>query len=150
MRTSLKARLGAIAATAAITTSGAMAASGVADAAVHPAVKRLPTTLSIHASAPVTRHHVTFARISGRLRSHHVGLRHKVVWLERRGPKGHWFVVQRERTHRHGVVVADSYLADRQHAVAELQQQRAARQQLLGRHQLSLTSIDAKRPTSSR
>ncbi len=105
MRTSLKARLGALAATAALTTSGVMAASGVADASVHPAVKRLPTTLSIHASAPVTRHHVTFARISGRLRSHHVGLRHKVVWLQRQGPKGHWFVVQREHTHRHGVVV---------------------------------------------
>lgn len=105
MRTSLKARLGALAATAAIATSGAMAASGVADAAVHPAVLRLPTTLTIHASAPVTRHHLTFARISGRLSSHHVGLRHKVVWLQRQGPKGHWFVVQRGITHRHGVVV---------------------------------------------
>ncbi len=68
MRTSLKARLGALAATAALATSGVMAASGVADAAVHQAVKRLPTTLTIHASAPVTRHHLTFARISGLLR----------------------------------------------------------------------------------
>jgi len=105
MRTSFKARLGALTATAVLATSGAMAVSGVADAAVHPAIKRLPTTLSVRASAPVTRHHLTFARVSGRLSSHHVGLRHKVVWLERQGPKGHWFVVQRERTHRHGVVV---------------------------------------------
>jgi hypothetical protein len=67
MRTSLKARLGALAATAALATSGVTAASGVAEAAVHPAVKRLPTTLTIQASAPVTRHHLTFARISGRL-----------------------------------------------------------------------------------
>jgi hypothetical protein len=104
MRTSFKARFAAVAAAAAIAASGAMTMSGVANASTgHPAAK-LPTALSIHASAPVTRHHRTFARISGQLTSGTTPLRFKVVWLERQGPKGHWLVVRRERTHRNGWV----------------------------------------------
>jgi hypothetical protein len=106
MRTSLRARLGAVAAAAAIATSGAaMTVSGVADAATtHPAA-RLATALSIKSSTPVARHNRTVARIGGQLTSGMTPLRFKAVWLQRQGPKGNWFVVQGERTHRHGWVV---------------------------------------------
>jgi hypothetical protein len=103
MRTSFKARLGALAATAAIATTGAMAVSGVADAATHPAA-RVATTLSIKASTPRAVHHRTVARIGGQLTAGTSQIKFKVIWLERQGPKGHWIVVQRERTHRHGWV----------------------------------------------
>lgn len=106
MGTSVKAKLGALAAAAAIAGTGA-ATSGVASAAVHPAVTRLPTALSIHASAPVTRNHVTSARISGRLTSDHVPLSHKVVFLQRRVAIGHWVIVQKAVTNLGGRV---SYL----------------------------------------
>ena len=100
MRTSVKARIGAFAAAAAIATTGAATMTGVADAAVsHPAIHRLPTELSVHASKPVTRHHLTLAAISGQLTSQGIPLRGKVVWLERRGPRGHWMIVRKQRTH---------------------------------------------------
>ena len=104
MRTSFKARLGALAASAAIATTGAMAVSGVADATTHPAA-RVATSLSIKASTPHAVHHVTVAKIAGRLTAGTSAIRFKVVWLERQGPRGHWIVVQRERTHRNGWVV---------------------------------------------
>ena len=104
MRTRVKARLAAVAAAAAIAASGAMLAPGIADAATtHPSA-RLATALSIKASAPVAAHHLTFAVIAGQLTSGSSPLRFKVVWLERQGPRGHWFVIRRERTHVHGWV----------------------------------------------
>jgi hypothetical protein len=104
MRTSVKARLAAVAAAAAIATTGAMAVTGVADATTtHPAA-RVATALSIKASTPVSRHSFTVARIAGQLTAGTSPLRLKVVWLERQGPGGHWFIVQREFTHRHGWV----------------------------------------------
>jgi len=104
MLTSVKARIGAMAAVAAIAASGAMAAPGVADAATtHPAA-RVPTALSIKASAPVAAHHLTFARIVGQLTSNGTPIRFKMIWLERQGPNGHWFIVQRELTRPHGWV----------------------------------------------
>ncbi len=104
MLTSVRAKLGAMVAVAAIATSGAMALSGVADAATtHPAA-RLPTALSIKAAVPVTRHGWTFSIIAGQLTSSGTPLRFKLIWLERQGPKGHWFIVQRERTHLRGWV----------------------------------------------
>lgn len=104
MRTSFKARLGALAAAAAIATTGAMAVSGVADAATHPAA-RVATSLSIKASTPHAVHHRTFAKIAGQLTAGTSPVRFKVIWLERQGPRGHWIVVQRERTHRNGWVL---------------------------------------------
>ncbi|HUJ05743.1 MAG TPA: hypothetical protein VLX31_06495 [Streptosporangiaceae bacterium] len=104
MLASVKAKLGAVVAVAAIATSGAMAVSGVADAATtHPAA-RLFTALSIKAAVPVTRHGRTFDVIAGQLTSSGTPLRFKLIWLERQGPKGHWFIVQRERTRLHGWV----------------------------------------------
>jgi hypothetical protein len=104
MRTSVKARLGAVAAAAAIATTGAMAASGVADATVtHPA--RVATALSIKAGKPVALRHVTTARVGGRLTSGTSPIRFKPVWLERQGPHGHWFPIRREFTGVHGWVV---------------------------------------------
>lgn len=106
MRTSVKARLGAFAAAAAIATSGATTMTGVADAATaYPASRRLPTELSAHASKPVTRHHLTLATISGRLTSLRIPMRGKVVWLERRGPRGGWTAVRKQGTHMFGHVI---------------------------------------------
>jgi hypothetical protein len=105
MRTSVKVRLGAFAAAAAIAASGAATMSGVADAATSdPGVRRLPTELSAHAGKPVMRHHLTLAAISGRLTSRRIPLRGKVVWLDRRGPRGHWTAVRKQRTHMFGRV----------------------------------------------
>jgi hypothetical protein len=104
MRTSVKAKIAAAAAAAAIATTGAMAMTGVADAATtHPAA-RVATALSIKASTPVARHHVTVAKIAGQLTAGTTPLRIKPVWLERQGRSGHWFVVQRELTRWHGWV----------------------------------------------
>ncbi len=106
MRTSVKARLGAFAVAAAIATSGAATMAGTADAAVsHPSLRRLPTELSVHASKPVTRQHVTLATISGKLTSSRLPLRGKVVWLERRGRHGHWIALRQQRTHLTGRVM---------------------------------------------
>lgn len=103
MPISVSARFGALIAAATIATTGVMA-TGVAEAATHPAA-RLSTSLSIKASTPKAVRHHTVARIAGQLTSGTSPLRFKVVWLERQGPHGHWIVVQRERTHRHGWVV---------------------------------------------
>lgn len=105
MRTTVKARFCAFAAAAAVATSGAATMSGVADAAVsHPGLRRLPTVLSVHASKPVARQHLTVATISGRLSSSRVPLRGQVIWLERRGPHGHWNLVRKQQSHLLGRV----------------------------------------------
>jgi hypothetical protein len=105
MRTSVKARLGAVAAAAAIAATGAMAASGVADAAVtHPAA-RVATALSIKAGKPVAVRHGTTARVGGQLTAGTSPIRFKWVWLEKQGPRGHWFPIRRELTRVHGWVV---------------------------------------------
>jgi hypothetical protein len=98
-RGTIAVRFGALAAAAAIAVSGGAVAANAATAA--PAAK-LPTALSIQASAPVVRHHVTYARIKGQLTSSGVGLKFKVVWLAKQGPKGNWHLVRRDRTNRRG------------------------------------------------
>lgn len=103
MLTSVKAKLAAAAAVAAIAATG-VTATGVADAATaHPA-SRVATALSIQASTPVARHHLTFAKISGQLTAGTSSVRHKVVWLERQRPNGHWFATRTKRTNLHGWV----------------------------------------------
>ena len=80
MRTSLKTRIASVTAAAAIATTGAMAAAGVADAGtVH---HRLHTNLSIGASRAVVDHH-RGAEIHGFLSSHRTDLAGKRVWLDR-------------------------------------------------------------------
>ena len=104
MRTAIKARAAALAAAAAIATTGVLAASGVADAATAQPAGRVATALSIRSSTPVAVHHHTFAKIAGQLTAGTSPVRFKLVWLERQGPKGHWFIVRRERTGVHGWV----------------------------------------------
>ena len=97
MRASLLTRAGSVAAAAAIATSGALATAGAAGAA--PAVKRLPTHLSI-AKIPAPHDHVV---IVGRLTSFKRPLRDEVVYLDRRA--GIFLVqVAREKTDKHGAV----------------------------------------------
>jgi hypothetical protein len=100
--TSLAARIGAVAATAAIAVTGATAAANASTAA--PAVHRIPTTLTISNSKPVTHKHQTTAIINGHLTAGSYNLRHLRVFLQRQGPKGHWYVVQIKLTRVHGHV----------------------------------------------
>ena len=97
MRASLLTRAGSIAAAAAIATTGALATAGAAGAA--PAVKRLPTHLSI-AKIPAPHDHVV---IVGRLTSFKRPLRDEVVYLDR---KAGIFLVQvaHEKTDKFGAV----------------------------------------------
>jgi Rieske Fe-S protein len=90
-------RAGSVAAAAAIATTGALATAGAAGAA--PAVKRLPTHLSI-AKIPAPHDHVV---IVGRLTSFKHPLRNEVVYLDR---KAGIFLrqVAHERTNKFGAV----------------------------------------------
>lgn len=98
---SLAARVGAVAATAAIALTGATAAASASTAAP---VTKIPTTLTISNTTPVAHLHLTTAVIKGHLTAGAFNLRHKRVWLQRQGPKGHWFVVQVKLTRSHGHV----------------------------------------------
>ena len=100
--TSLAARIGAVACTAAIAVTGATAAANASTAA--PAVHRIPTTLTISNSKPVVHKHQTTAIINGHLTAGSYNLRHLRVFLQRQGPKGHWYVVQIHLTRVHGHV----------------------------------------------
>jgi hypothetical protein len=100
-RGTVAARFGALAAAAAIVVSGGAVAASAATAA--PAAK-LPTALSIQASTPKVRHHVTYAVIKGQLTSSGTPLRRKVIWLAKQGPNGKWHLVRRERTRHNGGV----------------------------------------------
>lgn len=101
----LVARFGAVAAAAAIAVTGATAAASASTAA--PAAGKVATALSIHESMPVTHRHQITAIIAGRLtepnESNHA-VRFKAVWLERQGPKGHWYLVKGHLTNRRGWV----------------------------------------------
>jgi hypothetical protein len=99
MRASLLTRAGSVAAAAAIATTGVMAVAGAADAST--AHSRIATHLGIakrHGS-----HHVTW--VVGRLstRHHNIGLRGRVVFLDRVTKKG-LVQVGHERTGKHGRV----------------------------------------------
>jgi hypothetical protein len=99
---SLAARVGAVAATAAIAVSGATVAANAS--IVVPVVQKIPTTLTISNSKPVAHKHQTTAIINGHLTAGSFNLRHLRVWLLRQGPKGHWYVTQTKLTRRHGHV----------------------------------------------
>ena len=98
---SLAARVGAVAATAAIALTGVTAAANASTAAP---VTKIPTTLTISNTSPVAHPHRTTAVINGHLTAGTFNLRHLRVWLQRQGPRGHWFVVQVKRTRSHGHV----------------------------------------------
>jgi hypothetical protein len=100
--TSLAARIGTVAATAAIAVTGATA---TANAAAVPAVHKIPTALTVTVAKPVRHPHQITDIVKGQLKAGRYNLRRLPVWLERRGPKDHWFAVQREFTGRHGHVV---------------------------------------------
>ncbi len=100
--TSLAARVGAVVATAAIAVTGATAAAD-ASTTTH-AVKKIPTTLTISAAKPVVHKTNVSDVVKGHLTAGKFNLRGLPVALERQGPKGHWFVVRREFTGRHGYV----------------------------------------------
>jgi hypothetical protein len=100
--TSLAVRIGAVAATAAIAVTGATAAANASTAAP---VTRIPTTLAISNSTPVAHLHHTTAIINGHLTAGTYNLRHLRVFLQRQGPKGHWYVIQIKRTRAHGHVL---------------------------------------------
>src|ERR1039458_9243264 len=102
MRASLLARAGSVAAAAVIATSGAMAtASAAGAAAAHE--RRVATHLSISKEQAVA-HHKHVVVIGGRLTSHNVPLRGKVVNLDRRTAHAKWVVVGKEVTHKRGAV----------------------------------------------
>jgi hypothetical protein len=101
MRASLMARAGTVAAAAAIATTGVMAAAGAADASTAP---RIATHLGAGKRHAVEHgHHVTL--ILGRLstRHHNIGLRGRLVFLDRATKKG-WVQIGHERTGAHGRV----------------------------------------------
>jgi hypothetical protein len=98
---SLAARIGAVAATAAIAVTGATATANAATAA---AGHKIPTALSISNSTPVGHRHQTTAVINGHLTAGTYNLRHLPVFLQRLGVKGHWHVVNWALTRRHGHV----------------------------------------------
>jgi hypothetical protein len=100
--TSLAARVGAVVATAAIAMTGATAA---ANASTTHHVKKIPTTLTITVAKPVAHKTDITDVVKGHLTASTYNLRGLPVRLERQGPKGHWFVVRREFTGRHGYVV---------------------------------------------
>ena len=95
-------RAGAATAAGAMAITGAMVTAGAADAATA-AHHRLPTHLAI-AKRHATEHHRHVTVIGGDLRSGRFGLRHKLVYLDRRVPGGKWTVVGHENTNRFGQV----------------------------------------------
>src|ERR1700754_2299344 len=100
---SLAARIGGVAAAAAIAVTGATAGANASSAA--PAVHKIPTTLTISNSAPVAHPHQTTALARCHLPAAGVyNLRHLRVWLQRLGPKGHWRIAQTRLTRPHGHV----------------------------------------------
>jgi hypothetical protein len=102
MRASLMTRAGSVAAAAVIATTGAMATAGAADASTahH---HRLPTHL-FAAKRRAFEHHHRVTVIFGRLSTvHNIGLRGRVVFLDRITRKG-VLKVGRERTGMHGRV----------------------------------------------
>jgi len=102
MRASLLTRAGSVAAAAAIATTGVMATAGAADASTaHP---RLATHLGVAKRHAVEhRHHVTL--LLGRLstKHHNMGLRGRLVFLDRVTKKG-LVQVGHERSGGHGRV----------------------------------------------
>ena len=103
---SLAARVGAVAAAAAIAATGATVAASAANAATA-APAKVTTALSIANTTPKAHRHQTTAVVYGQLTAVSTTtspVRFKRVFLERQGPKGHWFVVQIGRTGRAGWV----------------------------------------------
>jgi hypothetical protein len=102
--TSLMAKAGAVVAAAAIAVSGVAAVADASTAA--PARAKVATALSIHNTKPVAHEHQTTAIIGGRLAAirDHSPVRGVWVFLQRKGPKGHFVAVKAERTGRHGRV----------------------------------------------
>jgi hypothetical protein len=102
MRASLMTRAGSVAAAAVIATTGAIATAGAAGASTahH---KRLPTHLAVGKRRAVAHHkHVTI--IGGRLSTvHNIGLRGRLVFLERVTAKHTLVKVSHERTRKHGL-----------------------------------------------
>lgn len=102
MRASLMTRAGSVAAAAAIATTGVMVTAGAADAST--AQPRLATHLGV-AKRPGKEHghHVTW--ILGRLstKHHNIGLRGRLVFLDRVTKKG-LVQIGHERTGAHGRV----------------------------------------------
>jgi hypothetical protein len=102
MRASLMTRAGSVAAAAVIATTGAMATAGAADASTahH---HRLPTHLAI-AKRRAWEHHHRVTVIFGRLSTvHNIGLRGRLIFLDRITKKG-LVQVGHERTGAHGRV----------------------------------------------
>jgi hypothetical protein len=100
--TSLAVRIGGVAAAAAIAVTGATAVATASTAA--PAVRKIPTTLTISNTTPVAHPHQTTATVVGHLTAGTYNLRHLRVWLERLGPHGFWHVKQVKLTRPHGHV----------------------------------------------
>jgi hypothetical protein len=98
---SLAARIGAVAATAAIAVTGATAAASASTAAP---VTKIPTALSIKNTTPVAHRPLTTSVINGQLTAGKYDLRHLRVWLQRKSASGHWYVIQTKLTRRHGHV----------------------------------------------
>jgi len=100
---SLAVRVGAVCAAAAIAVGGGVAAAGSALAA--PAHTKVPTALSIANTTPVAHKHQTTAVVYGQLTGPDSStIAGKRIFLQRQGPKGHWFVVQIGHTHANGWV----------------------------------------------
>jgi len=100
--TSLAVRIGGVAAAAAIAVTGATAVATASTAA--PAVRKIPTTLTISNTTPVAHPHQTTATVVGHLTAGTYNLRHLRVYLERLGPHGFWHVKQVKLTRPHGHV----------------------------------------------
>jgi len=91
-------------AAAAVALSGA-AAADASTAATHRV--KITTALSIANTTPKAHPHQTTAWVSGQLTAPNdmnAPIRRDWVYLQRLGPKGHWFGVQAERTGRNGKV----------------------------------------------
>lgn len=98
--TSLAARAGAVVAVAAIAVTGATA---TASASTTPP-KKAATTLTVSAAKPVVHKKFDTDVVKGHLTSDKKNVRHALVLLEVKGPKGHWFVIRFEFTGRKGTV----------------------------------------------
>ena len=102
MRASLMTRAGSVAAAAVIATTGVMATAGAADAST--AHHRLATHLGI-AKRQAVEHHHHVTLLLGRLstKHHNIGLRGRLVFLDRVTKKG-LVQIGHERTGGHGRV----------------------------------------------
>jgi hypothetical protein len=100
--TSLAVRIGGVAAAAAIAVTGAAAAATASTAA--PAHTKVATALSIANTKPVAHRHQTTAIVYGQLTAGSATIAGKRIFLQRQGPKGHWFVTQIRRSGRDGWV----------------------------------------------